>query len=134
MIDKTEMVSLLEEVFPENPRHWRNNTEADLSALCLHLIDCIQAQKTERFEALFGVVERGVIEGEPETQEFLIVGLLENLKNLASWQDLDYAIFESWLGPETHIAWRWLEKKWLGKNSLADTVRIFGNPENREEE
>lgn len=123
MIEKTEIVSQIADIFPENPGRWNQKESADLSALARYLVDCARQEKTGSFEQLFSIVERGVIEGSPETREFLIVELLESLKNIASWQDLDYEIFEPWLGPETHIAWRWLEKKWLGKTSLADTVR-----------
>src|SRR5262245_34917308 len=122
MIDKTEIILLLEGVFPGRAGGTKNG-EADLSALARYLIECVRLKKTEKFEELFSIVERGVIEGSPEVQQILIVDLLENLKNFSSWEDLDYEIFESWLGPETHIAWRWLEKKWLGKGSLADAVR-----------
>jgi hypothetical protein len=123
MIGKTEFFLLLEGVFPGGSSGWKNGEEADLSALARYLIECVRLKQTEKFEELFSVVERGVIEGSPEVQRLLIVDLLENLKNFSSWEDLDYEIFEPWLGPETHIAWRWLEKKWLGKGSLADAVR-----------
>lgn len=83
------------------------------------MVESAKAGETEPFAAIFEIVEHYIIfEGE-EVKNLLIVGLLENLKNLSSWQDLDYAIFEQWLGPETHVAWRWLEKKWQGKQSLA---------------
>lgn len=123
MTEKTEIITQIASIFPENPGGWYQKDFADLSVLARYLVDYARQDKTESFEQLFSIVENGVIEGNPETREFLIVELLESLKNFSSWQDLDYEIFEPWLGPETHIAWRWLEKKWLGKTSLADTVR-----------
>ena len=39
------------------------------------------------------------------------------------WSNLDYAVFDPWLYSETMVAWRWLEKRWQGESSLADTVR-----------
>ena len=88
--------------------------------IVLYLIDCAQRRKTEEFEGFFALVEDRIIFSDPEVRDQLIVELLEDLKNQASMVDLDYVIFENWLGPETHVAWRWLEKKWQGKNSLRD--------------
>lgn len=86
------------------------------------LVKYVKAGRTSGFDRIFDTVEQGIIWGAPEIRELIITGFLESLKNISAWQDLDYVIFESWLGPETHVAWRWLEKKWQGK-SLADTLR-----------
>src|SRR5262245_14604 len=91
--------------------------------IVLYLIDCVQQNRTESFEAFFSFVEEQIIYSEPEDRDVLIIELLEDLKNQASLRDLDYVVFENWLGPETHIAWRWLEKKWQGKKSLADRAK-----------
>jgi hypothetical protein len=88
------------------------------------LLKRVQSHDVERFGAFFEYVEHQLIFGEPDTKQAFIVGLLENLKNRASLLDIDYAIFENWLGPETYLAWRWLEKRWQGKNSLADTSGV----------
>jgi hypothetical protein len=86
------------------------------------LLDGVQKGETSRFQDFFDCVEQELIFGSRETQDVLIINLLEGLKNQASLRDIDYAIFENWLGPETHVAWRWLEKKWQGKTSLADSA------------
>ena len=91
--------------------------------IVLYLIECVQRAKTEEFEAFFAFVEDRIIFSEPEARDQLVVDLLEDLKNASSMRDLDYVVFENWLGPETHLAWRWLEKKWQGKQSLADRTR-----------
>jgi hypothetical protein len=92
--------------------------------IVLHLIECVQQSRTESFDAFFSFLEEQIIYSEPEIRQMLIIELLEDLKNQSSICDLDYVIFENWLGPETHIAWRWLEKKWQGKKSLADRAKI----------
>jgi hypothetical protein len=86
------------------------------------LLDGVQKAETAPFQDFFDCVEQELIFGTRETQDALIINLLEGLKNQASLLDIDYAIFENWLGPETHVAWRWLEKKWQGKTSLADSA------------
>lgn len=86
------------------------------------LLSGLGEAKTDWFQEFFECVEHELIYGNRAVQDALIVDLLEALKNQASLRDIDYAIFENWLGPETHIAWRWLEKKWRGKTSLADSA------------
>ena len=95
-----------------------------MNDIVLYLVDCARKGRTEEFDAFFALVEDKIIFSEPEVRERLIIELLEELKNQASVSDLDYVVFENWLGPETHLAWRWLEKKWQGKKSLADRAKI----------
>jgi hypothetical protein len=92
--------------------------------IVVYLIECVQQGRTESFEAFFAFVEDRIIFSDPEIRDRFIVDFLEDLKNQAAICDLDYVVFENWLGPETHIAWRWLEKKWQGKRSLADRAKI----------
>jgi hypothetical protein len=97
--------------------------EQVLDALAHELVSGIRNQQTSGFDNVFAKVEHHMIWNSPEIRQWLIVNLLETLKNVATWSDLDYEIFEQWLGPETHVAWRWLEKRWRGNRSLADAVR-----------
>ena len=90
--------------------------------IVLLLLDNAEKQETGWFREFFDCVEQELIFGNRQDQDALIIELLEGLKNQASLRDIDYAIFETWLGPETHVAWRWLEKKWQGKTSLADSA------------
>jgi hypothetical protein len=87
------------------------------------LVAGIRNQQTAGFDNLFAKVEHHMIWNSPEIRQWLIVNFLETLKNVSTWSDLDYEVFEQWLGPETHVAWRWLEKRWRGNRSLADAVR-----------
>jgi hypothetical protein len=87
--------------------------------IVLYLLNCVEENQTAEFEGFFAFLEDRIIFSEPEEKNQLIVELLEGLKNESSIRDVDYIIFENWLGPETHLAWRWLEKKWQGKKSLA---------------
>lgn len=86
------------------------------------VVSLVKSEKTSCFEKVFEIVEQSIIWGTQDTRDLIIIGFLESLKNISAVQDLDYEVFESWLGPETHVAWRWLEKKWKGK-SMADTLR-----------
>lgn len=86
------------------------------------LVDRYRSGDFSRFPSVFEIVERHLIFGSDEDQSLVIVGFLENVKNRSVITDLDYAVFEEWIGPETFQAWRWLEKHWQGKRSLASAA------------
>src|SRR6185312_11603967 len=91
-------------------------TGQNLPAVARQLIQDFQNGKTESFDQIFALIEDRIIYGDDELREKMIVELLENLKNLSAWEDVDSAVFEPWLGAESHVAWRWLEKKFRGKS------------------
>jgi hypothetical protein len=94
----------------------------NLAAVAQQLIQDLRGKNTESFEQIFGLIEDRIIYGDDDLREKIIVELLENLKNFSAWEDLDSAVFEPWLGAESHVAWRWLEKKFRGK-SLEQATR-----------
>jgi hypothetical protein len=100
-----------------------SQAEQVFDALAHNLLAGIRNQQTSGFDNVFAKVEHHMIWNSPEIRKWLIVNFLETLKNVATWSDVDYEVFEQWLGPETYIAWRWLEKRWRGNRSLADAVR-----------
>jgi hypothetical protein len=87
------------------------------------LVARIRNQEISGFDNVFAKVEHHLIWNSAEIRQWLIVNFLETLKNVAIWADVDYEVFEQWLGPETYVAWRWLEKRWRGNRSLADAAR-----------
>ena len=97
--------------------------EQVFDALVHSLLAGIRNQQTTGFDSVFAKVEHHMIWNSPEIRQWLIINFLEALKNVATWSDVDYEVFEQWLGPETYVAWRWLEKRWRGNRSLADAVR-----------
>lgn len=131
MTDKLGVLQILLAMFPDsqiNPMQASANEAGSASeamaGLASHLIECARNNQTERFPKFFEQVEFHIIYGSEDVRKMLLLGLLEDLKNFASVQNLDYSVFEPWLGPETYIAWRWLEKRWQGSASLADSVRF----------
>lgn len=124
MTDKLEVLQILLAIFPDSEI---DPAQADpietITKLSFYLIECAKTNQTESFPKFFELVEFHIIYGNEDVRKMLLLGLLENLKNFASLQNLDYSVFEPWLGPETHIAWRWLEKRWQGRASLADALR-----------
>jgi hypothetical protein len=94
-----------------------------LQRIVQRLIECLRSNQTQSFEPFFERLEHHMIYGDPELRNLLLLHVLEQLKNITASEDIDYAAFEQWLQPETMVAWRWLEKRWQGKGSLADQVR-----------
>jgi hypothetical protein len=97
--------------------------EEILEVVARTVVERYQNQQLNGFDLLFSNVEHHIIWNTPEDRQWLIVNFLEVLKNVSSWADVDYQVFEQWLGPESHVAWRWLEKRWQGNHSLADTLK-----------
>lgn len=125
MNDIPTAIHQLLNAMPEVRETWTSATQPKeiMQRFAQYLIELAKAARTESFPQIFDVVESQIIYGSEETQEVIIVGFLEKIKNIASLENVDYSVFESYLGPETHVAWRWLEKRWQGKRSLADTLR-----------
>lgn len=88
-----------------------------------HIVDSLEAGRTESFPAAFQLIERLIVEGDEEVRGLATVGLLEDIRNIASWTDFGYGIFTKWLEPNSRAAWHELVKVWAGKNSLADVRR-----------
>lgn len=122
-LSKNEIVTEIYTSLPDRDSPSDLQPEQLFDALAHTLVAGIRNQQTAGFENVFAKVEHHLIWNSPEIRQWLIVNFLETLKNVATWSDIDYEVFEQWLGPETYVAWRWLEKRWRGNRSLADSVR-----------
>lgn len=122
-LSKNEIVTEIYTALPEVDPSRDLLPEQLLETLANTLVERFRNQKTIGFDRVFSRVEYHMIWNSSEVRQWLIVNFLETLKNIATWSDVDYEVFEEWLGPETYVAWRWLEKRWRGSRSLADAVR-----------
>jgi len=95
----------------------------DIGVVSHFIVDSYQAKQTNWFPEVFGRIETFISEGDEEVRGLMIVGLLENIQNQASWTDEGFRAFERWLGPKSLKAWHELEALWEGKSSLLDVVR-----------
>ncbi len=95
----------------------------DISVIAHYLVDCVKRVQTDFFPRVFQLVEQYITGGDEETRNLMVVGLLEGLQNVASWESFGYGVFEQWLEPQSRVAWRQLEKVWEGKSSLMDVIR-----------
>ena len=83
-----------------------------LCDLAQHLIGRLAAGDTRVFHAVFDVVERWHIEGEPYVQEAATIGLLEDLQNEGLHKTTRPADFECWLRPVSRKYWDLLVIYW----------------------
>ncbi len=133
MVKVTEVVDLFLDAcqaakpdWEEHIRFWEGESAGyynDIAVFAHHLVRCYERSQTESFMRAFQLVERLIVEGDDDTQGVMIVGLLENLQNIASWESFGSAVFEPYLGTRSLAAWRKLRSVWEGKNSLADVIR-----------
>jgi hypothetical protein len=123
LLSKNEIVTEIYTALPKAHPVPNLPPEQVFEALTNALVTRFCNHQTTGFDKVFKRVEHHIIWNSPEIRQWLIVSFLETLKNVATWSDVDYEVFEHWLGPETYVAWRWLEKRWQGNRSLADAVR-----------
>ena len=95
----------------------------DVSVFAHHVVDSYAAGRTSEFPAFFGAVEHLLSHGDHATRELIVIGLLEDLQNVASHRSFGYGVFLSWLGPASRAHWGALEAAWQGKTSLMDVLR-----------
>lgn len=79
-----------------------------------YMVDLASQGRTECFPAVFALIENLLLEGSPDVQNWVVVGVLEGVQNQVSHTDLGYGVFEPWLGPETRKAWDALIEAWGG--------------------
>jgi len=83
-----------------------------LSSLARHLIGRLAAGDTQAFPAVFDVVERWHLEGDPYVREAATIGLIEDLQNDGLHHTTQPADFERWLRPVSRNFWEQVEKYW----------------------
>jgi hypothetical protein len=71
----------------------------------------------------FDLVEHWLANGSQNLRDLIAVGFLEDLQNVASWQEFGKEVFIPFLGPESRKAWNEIEKIWVGKTSLMEVAR-----------
>ncbi|TBD04827.1 hypothetical protein ELH21_10725 [Rhizobium leguminosarum] len=83
-----------------------------LSELARHLIQDLETGNTHRFDAVFDVVERWHVKGDPYVKEAATVGLLEDLQNGHLHRKTRSEDFIPWLRPETLGWWTKVHEFW----------------------
>jgi hypothetical protein len=136
MITKDDAIFLLLEASPSFQAKWDEYEReqgdqrlyyTELGLFADHLLDLYQKGKVEDFSAVFAVVERLHIEGEPYIKEAATIGLLEGLQNIAGNSGIDTDEFIPFLLPETLRWWNNLNCFWSDMSrSIAPEKKRFG--------
>jgi len=84
-----------------------------LSELARYLIADLETGNTHRFEAVFDVIERWVVKGDPYVKDAATVGLLEDLQNGNLHRRTCSDDFLRWLRPETLRWWTKVHEFWV---------------------
>ena len=61
--------------------------------------------------------------GNKNLRNLVVIGFLEDLQNVASWQEFGKEAFVQFLGSQSRDAWYEIERTWAGKRSLMEVVR-----------
>lgn len=86
-----------------------------LGDLAEHLVGDLEIKRTITFAAVFDVVERWHVEGDPYVKEAAAIGLLESLQNPALFTTSLPSDFLPWLGPQSSRSWYAIEAFWDGR-------------------
>jgi hypothetical protein len=127
MIEKDQVMGLLLGASPSFLESWERYVSdpaydeellyVHLGEFARHLVDLMKDGKTGDFQAIFHVIERLHLEGDPYVREATTIGLLEAIQNVAGNKDLDPEVFYSYLGPESKNWWDRLNEFWSGEGN-----------------
>jgi hypothetical protein len=133
MIQQSQVIELLLKACPASQRCWDEHREwwgaedagnyNDIAVFAHFAVDSFASGETDGLPALFGAIECVLTDGDERARQLASVGFLESVQNITSHRSFGYAAFVPWLGTNSIIAWRSLEKLWEGKASLMDVVR-----------
>jgi len=78
-----------------------------------HLADRLQAGDTSGFDAVFDLIERLIVEGDPYVSELGVIGYLEGLQtHTVTSRGVDPDAFRRWLRPTSAKYWDAINRFW----------------------
>ena len=87
----------------------------DVAGLSDQVVDCLANGRVTELPAYFAALEGLYQEAGPSLENFLTIGVLESIQNIALGRKLELASFVPWLGPRTLQEWDALIAFWEGK-------------------
>jgi hypothetical protein len=124
MITKEQVLPLLLESCPSFSDRWEEHRAfykdeellyLDLGEFAHHLVELQRTHRIEEFPAVFDVIERLHLEGDPYVKEAATIGALEGIQNVAGNSGVDPDEFVQYLQPESARWWRQLNNFWNAK-------------------
>jgi hypothetical protein len=90
-------------------KEWEKETSPPwylgMGELAHYLVENYAQRATAEFAELFVSVEALLHKPDPELENLITVGLLEDIQNVASHRDFGAAPFREWLGPRSLVVW-----------------------------
>ena len=77
----------------------------------------------EEVQRVFDLMEQWLVNGNQKVCDMVVIGFLEDIQNIASWQPFGKAVFIPFLRPQSRDAWNEIERVWAGKSSLFEVIR-----------
>lgn len=95
---------------------WKDDADppwfVGMSELAHYVVESYARGETSEFRQLFGTVESLLQDCDPELENLITVGLLEDVQNIASHREFGPAPFQEWLGPRSVEHWEELNSFW----------------------
>ena len=89
-----------------------------IAVLARYIVNAYKNQLTKDFAKIFNTLELIIQEGNEKAKELVVVGLIEDIQNISSWESFSPDVFKQWLKEESLQAWNDIEKLWHGNSSL----------------
>lgn len=133
-VTEAEIMPRLVEEFPAFRPRWEKHLSFwkgepaggynDVSEFAQFVVmELYSSGKTEEVQRAFDLMEQWLVNGNQKVRELVVIGFLEDLQNIASWQPFGKAVFIPFLSPQSRDAWNQIERVWAGKSSLIEVVR-----------
>ncbi len=84
----------------------------DAAVIAHHLVDSFELGEISEFPAAFALLERCLVEGDEPVRELVMVGVIEDIQNIASHRSCGPDVFVAWLGPASRAAWDEVNRWW----------------------
>jgi len=131
---ETEIMPRLVEEFPGFRPRWEKHLSFwkgepaggynDISEFAHFVVkELYPSGKTEEVQHAFDLMEQWLVNGNQKVRDLVVIGFLEDVQNIASWQPFGRAVFLPFLGPQSRDAWNEIERVWAGRSSLMDVLR-----------
>jgi len=84
----------------------------DAGVVAHHLVDSFERGDLSEFPTAFALLERCLGDGDQQAKELAVIGIIEDIQNIASHRPFGPSVFYEWLGPQSRSAWDDLCDSW----------------------
>jgi hypothetical protein len=128
------VISALRQAFPDFRDRWKKHIASwggnpagsynDMAEFVQFVVeDVYEKGNLDETRRVFQLLEKLLVDADPDTKNLIGLGFFETLQNVASWRPQGNKAYEQFFGPMSKKVWRELQKVWAGKSSLMDVIR-----------